>query len=394
MTQMYNLLRKRINIVSKGKPGFSLAALFIFIFNQALPGLAQVQPHMHTFAMPSIPAQVHSWPTHNTNNPGSSGDSNTSSVHQHHWGNNSSTNNNTSTNTSNSTSSGTHHFFHHWQNLDINNTNSVTNNISNQNSALVNRNPFIHEGTQLWTNLSLNSGYSRPSINLDLSSTNSTLTAGRLANGQSIYINVGGTPVNVTAGMKLTPAEYLAVKQVEFNGQQTLVLDSQGSASGGTVVIGQHLSQLVSNLVIPQGVTVIDLTRSGTLNLSGNITDSGTLDIASRNSSLSVLSVNANNINVQKGGILSDTLVPPSGNTNTPINASLNLDAVNDINNAGTISGASSVGLVAGGTITNSGLISSTNGNINIASTTATHDININGTGGTFQALKWQYQFS
>ena len=49
------------------------------------------------------------------------------------------------------------------------------------------------------------------------------------------------------------------------------------------MVIGSHLSAQLSSLVIPKGVAVIDLTKSGTLNLTGSITNDGSLYVGATN---------------------------------------------------------------------------------------------------------------
>ncbi len=177
--------------------------------------------------------------------------------------------------------------------------------------------------------------------------------------------------------------------QVMFNGQQSVVLDSQGSAIGGTVVINAHLSQNLGNLVIPKGVTVIDMTKTGTLNLSGNLVDDGSLYVVAKNPAMNngAVSIGANNITVQSLGLISDVLpVGNSGASGTNQNAVLNVNTQNNITNSGTISSGGSLNLSAGsGTIVNSGTISSTSGSINIADAGAAA-INVNGSGGTFQA--------
>ncbi len=197
------------------------------------------------------------------------------------------------------------------------------------------------------------------------------MTAGHLLHNGSVTIDVGGISQTVNSKTELTPAEYLAVMEVASGGQQSVIIGTNGVATGGTIIINQHLSQQLASLVIPQGVTVIDISRSGTLNLSGNITDAGKLYLESSNPLLSAVTINASNITVQGQGLISDVL--------TPATLNLNLDAANNINNSGTILSSGSVGLTAGsGNIINAGSIIATKGNINIASSSA-NTINING---------------
>ena len=140
--------------------------------------------------------------------------------------------------------------------------------------------------------------------NIDLSSTTDTTKGGRLLNSQSININVGGSQMTVTSNTLLTESEKLAALQVLFTGHQSLLIDGQGSADGGSLTIGSRLSQHLSNLVIPQGVSVIDLSRSGILNLSGNLNDSGSLNLITNHSVLNAFSILASNITVGSGGQL------------------------------------------------------------------------------------------
>jgi hypothetical protein len=235
-----------------------------------------------------------------------------------------------------------------------------------------------------------NGGASHTAIDLNLSSTTVNMIAGRLLKGITLTIDVGGVSETVTSQTALTPAEYLAAMQVRSGNQQSLIIDAHGSASGGSVVINPRLSQAISNLTIPQGVTVIDLTRSGSINLGGSVTDDGSLFFTSFNPHLSTISVNAPNLTVQGQGILSDVLpaVGISLSHSPDSNLNLSLTSAGAIANAGTISSAGTLSLTVGsGTITNTGLISSTNGSINIATISPATDLNINAAGGTFQAL-------
>ena len=262
---------------------------------------------------------------------------------------------------------------------------------------------------------------SKPTVNLDLSSNIASNSILHLGDSATIQINVGGTLLSVNSHTLLTPAEQLAAYQMMYTGQQSVILDTQGSASGGTVTLTSHLTQNLGNLVIPTGVTVIDLTKSGTLNLSGTLTDSGTLDISSTNSSVNHVTVDATNINVQSQGLLTNTLTATNALAGGAAqNQGLVLNAQNNIANSGTISSAGMLSLNAGGTISNttaaptasnalannqpliqgaenvnlstgsgvinnSGLIQSNSGNINITSQPA-QSISVNSSNGIFQA--------
>ena len=178
------------------------------------------------------------------------------------------------------------------------------------------------------------------------------MTAGHLLHNETITINVGGVLLSVNGKTELTAAEYLAVMQVASGGQQTITLSANGVATGGIVVLTSRLSLQLASLVIPEGVTVVDVSRSGTVNLAGNVIDDGKLYLTSFNQSLSSINLNASNINVQSQGLISDVL-PATLLKGADTNLSLYLNAINNINNAGTISSANSLNLTAGGAINN-----------------------------------------
>ncbi len=156
--------------------------------------------------------------------------------------------------------------------------------------------------------------------------------------------------------------------EVLRTGQQTLVLGTQGEAIGGSFTISPRLSQEISSLVIPQGVTAIDnVGRSGTLTLTGNLTDAGNLYIVSSNPQITTATISAANINILQGGVLSSVLPTTglSGITNAVPNLSLTLIASNNITNAGGITSSGNLSLSAGSNITNSGAVTSA-GNLSL----------------------------
>ena len=195
--------------------------------------------------------------------------------------------------------------------------------------------------------------------NLDLSSTTTTNTAARALTSnkaQSVTINVGGVNQTVTGTTQLTQAERMAVMQVLRTGSQSIQLGAQGNAVGGTFTINSRMAQHLNNLVIPQGVTAIDkLTTTSTLNLAGNLTNAGNLYVVSNNPAFTTATINAINIANQKGALIS-TMLPAgllSGYSNLVPNLSLQLNAINNIVNAGIIKSAGNLGLTAGGSIIN-----------------------------------------
>jgi hypothetical protein len=256
-------------------------------------------------------------------------------------------------------------------------------------------------------------------INLDLTSTTRSLQPPAMLQNTPVNIQVGSAVVPVTPQSVLTPAERLAVYQVVSTGQQSITLGQDGSAVGGTFTMGARFSQFVSNVVVPQGVTVLrDFATAGALNLTGTLTNSGTFYAASSNPGVTTASISAANIINQQGALLTSVL--PAGGlpgiSNAIGNLNLTLTAVQNILNAGTISSAGTLNLNAGGSITNAlpagvtgpppvmqalnnmnifagsgiitnaGLIAASTGNINIAANLA-NNIAINNLNGTIQAL-------
>lgn len=241
-------------------------------------------------------------------------------------------------------------------------------------------------------------------INLDLSSTARTVsTPGKLL--APVKIALGGTSMTVVPGALLTPAERLAVSQVLFSGYQSIVLSAQGAAVGGRLVITPHFAEQIASLTVPLGVSVID--RASTLNLTGNLINSGSLYAVSASGATSIT---ANNIINQPGGLISNVLPIGWPGLVSAQNTSLNLNALNSIDNSGKIYSSGSLSLTAGGSITNAsqaviqsgtsislsansgsyvnnGLISAQVGNITFASAVA-NDITINNLQGTIKSLK------
>ncbi len=252
-------------------------------------------------------------------------------------------------------------------------------------------------------------------INLDLTSTQQTVMAGRMASSKPISIVVGGGTQAVTSASLLTPAERLAVFQVFSTGQQSIQLGAQGNAVGGSFNIGAKFNQFVNSLVIPAGVTAVkDFGATSTLSLAGNLTNAGTFYAISSNPAVSTAVINALNINNQAGALLTSIL--PSGGLAGHASAiaglNLTLNAVQNIINSGVIASAGNltaaaagsiinqlpgssivaqnINLMSGiGNIINSGNISALVGNINITAANS-QSILVNNTGGQMQALAGQ----
>ncbi len=177
--------------------------------------------------------------------------------------------------------------------------------------------------------------------NLDLSSPQHSVTAassGQIKEGSAIH--------SVAVNDLLTPAESVALYQATTGGAQQIILNGNGAAIGGTLTVGQAINPK-TNFVIPSGVTVVQTLPA--LNLTGNLTNSGTLYAAS--SSVSA-AINAANIFNRQGALIT-TALPASFGITSAVPVSLSLTALYDVINAGSIVSANNLSVTAGGSIVN-----------------------------------------
>lgn len=184
-------------------------------------------------------------------------------------------------------------------------------------------------------------GASGQALDLDLSSTDRSVAARRA--GQ---ILVGETTRSIEINDLITPAERIALWQAN-NGGQNLILSAQGSAIGGSFNITDRFSP-TGTFVIPSGVTAIQTASS--LNLSGNLSNSGNLYAVPQN--LNAV-INAANIINSVGGTIS-SMPPVSSGIIAPGAVNLSLLAAMNIVNAGQILSSANLNLTAGGSIVNS----------------------------------------
>jgi mucin-19 len=291
----------------------------------------------------------------------------------------------------------------------------------NHANVLIQHNAIAGAGTSAASSLPA-AGYK---LDLSSSAANIVLGSNLFTHTQSISINVGGTNQTFSAGQKVTAAEFIAIQQQAGSHGQTLVLDSLGTADGGKFTLNTALNSSVNELVVPKGVTALDyFSKNSSLSLGGDLLNYGSIYGVSTNSHATAGSLSATDIANETGGIIS-TVLPTSlqaSNPNAITNASLTLNALNGISNAGTISSAGALTLattngsitnapaavgntqtaasapvisaetnvnlnVGNGLLTNAGQISANSGNINVTTPKSATDINITGIGGTFQAL-------
>lgn len=260
-------------------------------------------------------------------------------------------------------------------------------------------------------------------LNLDLSSTKDSITLGQnlFDDSSSITVTVGGVEKTFTAGSKATAAEYAAILQ-SANGEQTLVLDDKGRASGGDLNFetltanGDNLK--LSALVIPEQVAAIGNFSGGSdVRLKGDVTNYGSIYAIANREGGTKASIATDNLTNAEGGLISS--VPNSSlGTDLAPNVDLRLRADDTLSNQGKIESsgdltlsagsqilngdargrASSATVVANGNlnldaalISNSGTMSATNGSVNISSPsvdgTTSGSINFYNENGTVLAL-------
>jgi fibronectin-binding autotransporter adhesin len=212
-------------------------------------------------------------------------------------------------------------------------------------------------------------------LDLDLTSSqrNISLGKGLFANTDSIQINSGGESKTVHAGDLVSAAEFVAVKQVLSSGEQKVIVDRSGRASGGDVnlelLATDRTTLRASNLVISEGVTTSgDFGRNSDFKLLGDLSNYGTLQAFSSDSGKRAGTIRANDINNYKGATIESTV-------------DLTLDAAGNLNNAGTISSTASLTLSAAGSINNKGITSAV-GDVTLQSAAINNKGTIESTGG------------
>jgi hypothetical protein len=264
-------------------------------------------------------------------------------------------------------------------------------------------------------------GLAKHGFALDLSSTSPTIVLGPKIGirATAITINVGGTNFTFHRNDAVTPAEFVAIRQVlTRGGSQTIDIDTNGAAIGGTFTFNRLLSPRITGLVIPSGVTAIDnFARNPLLGISGDLVNSGTIYGYTSSARIHTGLLYAPNIINNVGGLISTQLpqafLPDSAHMQPAAN--LVLAAIYDIRNSGVIlssgdlklataygnivnalstgvtgpaslmQAAGNVKLLPGttGTVTNYGNVVASNGNITINSPVNTVDITVNGTQAT-----------
>ncbi len=188
---------------------------------------------------------------------------------------------------------------------------------------------------------------------LDLGSAIENITLGDklFQNQTSVAINVGGQEKTVSAGSKVTAAEYVAAKQELASGAQTVTLDASGRATGGVVDLSAmttgNKTMKVTDLVVPVAVTASgEFGKGGDVKILGDLTNNGTITaLAAGNPNNATASIKAENITNNTGASINSQI------------SDLGLYANNNLSNYGDINASGNLTLSAGNTLTNSGTV-------------------------------------
>lgn len=192
-------------------------------------------------------------------------------------------------------------------------------------------------------------------VELDLGSNSKNIVLGRALfdTNETIEVSIGGKTETFSAGSKVTAAEYVAVKQILSGGGQQVEVDRSGRASGGSVDLGSLTADndvmRASSLVVPENVTTYgDFGRGSDFRLSGDLSNFGTVQTLSTNTTVRGGAIHADNITNHSGALISGK-------------GDLSLDAANNLVNYGVIAASGNLSLSAGHEVSNSGTVVSGN---------------------------------
>ncbi|MBS1998554.1 MAG: hypothetical protein JSS86_19650, partial [Cyanobacteria bacterium SZAS LIN-2] len=253
------------------------------------------------------------------------------------------------------------------------------------------------------------SGAANAGVDFNLASTQANFLAGNLANFSNLTIDVGGRQELVALNTRLTAAELVAVQQVMTTGSQSIKLNANGAASGGSLTLGDNLLTALNNsvgsissLTIARGVQVVDTLSN--FSASDRIANYGTILTASSTAGSTDTISSAHIHNAYGGSIASyggdGTLfaadpalvaaysLTNSGSISSSGNLTLNAPVISNSlghgsgNQLPSITAAQNVNITTN-ELTNNGLIAALSGNVNVS---APGGLNMNGLGGTIQA--------
>lgn len=185
----------------------------------------------------------------------------------------------------------------------------------------------------------------------------------------SVNIQTGNKSKTLRSGDSVTASEYLAVLQVLYGDEQTLVIDASGRSTGGDIDLGSivdaNSTLRATKFVVPENLTTYgDFDKRSSFRLRGDIVNYGTIQATSSNTIGSRGLIAADEIINHKGASIVSSLdlslETTGGITNFGLissEAELSLSSANVVN-SGTIQSAGNLTLSAP-EVTNRGEISS-----------------------------------
>ena len=203
----------------------------------------------------------------------------------------------------------------------------------------------------------------------NLSSSQLHFLAGNLGNFPSLTIDVGGKTEVVGLNTKLSAAEYVAAEQILATGSQSIVLASNGSAGGGSLVLNTKMlsaidgavGSSISSLTIARGLTVVDSLSQ--LNIGKSLVNMGNIEVASSKIGATDV-ISASSVSNAQGAAINSY----SGNQLAGADISL---VANSLSNSGTINSVQNLSVSSPSTLSVSGNgIMQAGNNINFASGT------------------------
>lgn len=251
-------------------------------------------------------------------------------------------------------------------------------------------------------------GANNLSIDLGSALENITLGSNLFRDAGSVTITVGSESKTLSAGSKVTAAEYVAAKQVLNAGGQKVTIDASRTAIGGSVDLSAltsgNKSMRIDDLKITEGVTAYgDFGKGGDVRITGDLVNNGGIVAYSSQKNVDVANVRADNIvnnaganirtglNAELGGVVDNVSLGLYANNNLSNYGSINsagdltLSAGGNLSNSGTVVAQNNVNLQAPD-VSNSGSIASVASNINLDSSIASV-LNVNNAAGTLTAL-------
>ncbi len=185
-----------------------------------------------------------------------------------------------------------------------------------QGHLLSNNSRIAHVKLQTKTLQTLDSGSLKNvnrKVDLDLTSSQGDIQLGTKlfddAGQTSVTVNVGGEQKTFGAGSKVTAAEYASILQILGGGNQSLVIDNKGRATGGDLTFDSLTSNgnvRASSLVIPEAVQVTgNFAKNSEFKLQGDLVNYGSIYALSNKVNANKATISAHDLTNEAGGLIS-----------------------------------------------------------------------------------------